>query len=358
MTQMNFSSSIPSTRGPHPVEIDKEMDLVQYLVTQVQQQVRIDALSVVNVYVACKSKPLLVLTGPTRSGKLSCLHTLMSLLTSNVPGRTKTLMGHPWWANGSGASVFLIDAQTRINTDIILNMIDEASQLENRKKAYMICMASISPGELTTFFANLAFQLNHGCVMALPTFHLTEPLVFPLNLSLVATLDTDWTNWTDNDLLSQTALVPWQSDLSRPKAPASNEIAPAISLPEQIFLQSRIRNVQIAFRKLHRLTHHFSGELAVLVGVMEELRKFRVPLSDRLLKDMIIYLSNAWSQSDLGLFDISHERNLIIALDFSFAQILLPATARAISNNSRLKETLLKTLERQFPQSFQYVGKL
>ncbi|MEW6651279.1 MAG: hypothetical protein AB1453_13975, partial [Chloroflexota bacterium] len=132
---------------------------------------------------------------------------LMAALTKTSDYQGKELTGHPWWANSGKGAPILIEAQTRINTDIILTIIEEALQPQNKQKFFMVCLAKISPGELATFFSDLAVQLNNGRITALPSHHLPAPLSVPSNFSLVATMDTSRLDWADDDLLSGVHLI-------------------------------------------------------------------------------------------------------------------------------------------------------
>jgi len=172
--------------------------------------VQADPVSVVNFYVALKCKPLAILTGPMQSGKSAVVKSLAQVLTGGDPFRYQVMPGHAWWAGQTGNVALFTEAQTRLNTSKILALMDEAWQPENAQRVFIACLSHISPAELLGFFSELAFQLRHGELMRLPGLHLTAPIPYPSNLLLVGTMDTArFDHWSDADLLSMTAVIPW-----------------------------------------------------------------------------------------------------------------------------------------------------
>jgi hypothetical protein len=143
--------------------------------------------AIIHFYVALKSKPLMLLAGPSQSGKIALVQCLATALTGGSSWRCQFMPGHAWWAGRSGNVGLFTEAQTRLNTGKILALIEEAQRPENTSRVFVACLTRISPAELEGFFAGTAFQLQRGELMQLPTTHLAEPIPFPPNLMLIGT---------------------------------------------------------------------------------------------------------------------------------------------------------------------------
>ncbi len=186
---MTIASNPVLQNHPH-AQRDGERQTVACLIKAVAQAgVRADPIAIVNFYVALKSKPLAILTGPAQSGKIALVQSLAQVLTGGDPLRCQMMVGHAWWARASREVALFTEAQTRFNTDKILALIEEAWKPENVNRVFLACLTRISPAELMGFFSEVAFQLRHGQIMRLPTAHLSEPIPYPSNLFLVGTMD-------------------------------------------------------------------------------------------------------------------------------------------------------------------------
>src|SRR4030067_714707 len=85
------------------IQPDYEIQLLTRLSEQASQVgIRFDRTAIANFYVALKSKPLAILTGPAQSGKIAlvqCLaHTLMGADCGGRDDRMQcqVMVGHPW----------------------------------------------------------------------------------------------------------------------------------------------------------------------------------------------------------------------------------------------------------------------
>jgi hypothetical protein len=200
---------------PDHAKNDAECEMVSRLIQEMETLgCPADPISITNVYVALKSKPLALLVGPSQSGKIALVSSLAQVLTDGDSLRGQILPGHAWWAGRSGRTAFFTEAQTRFNADRILALMEEAWRPENADRIFVVCLARISPAELLGFFSEVAFQLQHGEIMRLPSLHLSEPLPYPPNLRLLGTMDTACFKWPDEDLLSMTTVIPWGGEPS------------------------------------------------------------------------------------------------------------------------------------------------
>ncbi len=331
-------------------QLDGERQTVTRLIQAVARAgVRADPIAIVNFYVALKSKPLALLTGPAQSGKIALVRCLAQVLTGGDPLRCQMMVGHAWWAGASREVALFTEAQTRFNTDKILALIEEAWKPENANRVFLACLTRISPAELVGFFSEVAFQLRHGRIMRLPTAHLSEPIPYPPNLFLVGTMDTLHLEESDEDLLSMTTIIQWAGSEVEAARPSSH--VEAFPNGESEFLRSLVRDERAARLKLQHVLGKRLPGVWPLLQIETLLRRYVVDLPPSVPGEAMIYLANVWTRRGAGLFDPSPTTNLEIALDLSIAQSVLPHAQASMQQSPALREELRATLNGKFPRS-------
>ena len=351
-----------ATRSPLKVHVPLRVDPEQEIVTRLieatgEAGLQVDPISIVNFYVALKSKPLAILAGPAQSGKIALVESWAHILFGGDCLRCQMMIGHPCWAARSPNVALFTEAHTRLNASKILALIEEAWEPENADKVFQACLTCITPAELLGFFSEVAFQLSHGEIMRLPSIHLTEPIPYPPNLFLIGTMDTARFDWWNADLLSMTTVIQWPAVEANP---ATNDYrTEAVTGGEAEFLRSCVRSKKLARRKLDQVLGWRLQPIQPLRRVRELLEKSlirRLPLP--IMDEMMIYLANSWSQAGVGLFDLQIRRNAMIALDLAIAQTLLPHLGEALSQSAALVERLGELLCGQFPHSEAFLTSL
>jgi len=328
-----------------------EQEIVDRLIsTAGESGIQSDPNAIVNFYVALKSKPMAILTGPMSRGKVALVESLMRVLTGGDPIQCQKMDGHAWWAGESGNVGFCTDAQTRFNTTKILCLVEEALQPENARRVFMACLTRISPAELNGFFSEVAFQIQHERLMRLPYAHLTEPLPYPPNLFLIGTMDTAAFDWSNVDLLSGATIIDWRATPVNESQPCP-EATSVLGDSEDVFLESCIRNKKAACLKLHRVLGRHSQFLQPLFHIKDALAEYGVRISRLAMEQVIIYLANAWTREGYGLFDSEAKCNLAISLDWAMAQIVLRHAEVQLRDSAALRQRLQISLDGQFAHS-------
>lgn len=353
--------TVQSSLQAHPrLQSDSEQETVSHLIrVATEAGIQVDPISIINFYVALKSKPLVILTGPAHSGKIAVIQGLAQVLMGADPFRCQMMVGHVWWAGQSGDVGLFTEAQTRLNTSKMLDLIEEALQPENAHKVFIAYLTRISPAELTDFFAEVAFQLQHGQLMRLPGAHLTEPVPYPPNLFVIGTMDTARFDWWDADMLSRTTIIHWPGRCAiEGEVTTRRPQTAAVPGGESEFLHSCIRSERAAHLKLRRILGWQSRAIQPLFQVGGLLKKYAIQWPDAVISEAMIYLANAWSSEDGGLFDQAVSRNLAIALDLVMAQTLLPRVSEAIRHSTALQRQLKGALNGQFSRSAAFLESL
>lgn len=281
----------------------------------------VESLPVIQLYVALKSKRLALLTGPAHTGKIALVESFGHVLTGGARLQHQMLVGHAWWAGKSGDVALCTEAQARLTAGKILALIEEASLPENTHRVYLACLSRISPAEVVGLLSEIALQLQAGSMRSLSGLPLGQPVRFPPNLRLIATMDTERLDWADAQLLSQTALIEW---LARPAVlddpvPSTHHLADS----QRLFLQACIQNVPAARAKLRRVLGVWPAAFAPLARIIAVLRVAKLDPAT-VMGDVLIFLANAWTMQGKGLFDRAPARNLALAMDLALAQALRP----------------------------------
>lgn len=334
---------------------DNEIQLFSRLSEMVSQVgISFDRTVIANFYIALKSKPLAILTGPMQSGKIELVRCMAHTLMGCDSQQYQMMVGHPWSFGNTKNLALFTEAQMRFNTEKLLCLIEEAWRLENSQRVFLACITHISPAELLSFFTEVSYQLRHGQLMRLGDAHFTEPIPFPPNLFLIGTMDTDHFDWWDNDLLLNTIVMrTTESTLSPcllPRNPVFSE--------EREFLGSCVRNRQAVYPKIHKILRWEKQPLRPLMQIGALLREKVGLVLDWLEYETIVYLANSWTRQGNGLFAASTPENLAIALDLAISQIFLPGAADAIRRIDILREQVHGVLFSQFPRSAAFIDEL
>lgn len=338
----------PSHQERASTPLDPELKIITHMIrVTAEVGLQTDPASIVNLYVALKSKPLAILTGIAHSGKVALVRILAQALIGDDPWRCQMMSGHAWWAGQTGNVALFTDIQTRLNSDKVLNLIEEAGRPENARRVYMACLAGISPAELTGFFSELAYQLRHGQIMRLPGLHLTEPIPYPPNLLLIGTMDAERLDWHAAELLTKTTLIQWPAVESKLFTGRLTTVMPVDHDGE--FLASCIRDESSARLKLLRILGNASS-LRPMLQIADLLDRHDAPLPDSVIGETVVYLANAWSKQGVGLFDQANSRNVGIAADLAITQSVLPYIEQTIRSRPTSHE-VLKQMLKPFPRS-------
>ena len=306
--------------------------------------VRADRLSLLNFYVALKSRPFLLLAAPAQTGKVALVHSLAQVIASGPAGQYHTMVGHARWASGSRNVSEFVEAQARFNTNKLLTLIEEAVRPENHDRLYIACLTNISPAELHTLFSVPGWQMWPDM----------EPIPYPPNLRLIGTMDTDHFHWWDFDLLSHTIVVPWTGEKMRLSGLPSPQPETQSARP---FVQACVRTEQTAFARLRRNLHGQRQAFAPLVQVLDLLHEEDVHLPQIVVNQAIVFLANAWTVEGQGLFASTPAANLDIALDLALAQVVLPWLA-ADGRIEPARHRLNQLLAERFPRAVVFLQTL
>lgn len=338
---------------------DHEIILINRAIRAVSELgVKVGLRTIINFYVALKSKPLAILAGSKGVGKDDFVRCIAKILTdSEANARYQFMTGHPWWAERSEEIAAFHTIHAQFNALKLQMLFEDANHPENIKRIFLACLRKISPAEISGFFTEIARQLFSGRIIHLPEPAFTTPFIYPDNLLVIGTIDAPWFEWYSEDLLTHTSIINWHDRgiayrfLDGLLSPESDDID-----EERVFLSSRIRDEGAAHMKIQRILKDQSEALKPVLEIESVLLKFGAKFSTRqVTREAIIYLSNAWTSIGAGLFDRSHSRNLEIALDFAIAQLVLPRAWSLLQESDRLQTALSAMFDGRFPNTRLFV---
>lgn len=314
----------------------------QNLVDQIVNRIKLAGFdanrnAIVNLYVMLKSKPIVLLVGPSGGFKSKIVECFAEILTEGNPLRYQIMQGHPWWATQTGDVVQFATMQACFTDQQLLTIIDEALQPENKDAVYLVCLDHISLAELSNIFTNPSVQ-SKGLIDRLPTISSQQAIPLPSNLLLMGTMDTSDTWQISNELYLHTAIIQWPRIMT--KKPIENFDSPSVdwNIDNQgkNFLEFVIRDKQQAWEKIAAIKKQQKIDLQTW-QILEELYHEH---EYECLNDTVIYLANAWDYQETGLFARNASQNFLIAIDFALMQFVLPRIRFIANDSSRLTERI------------------
>lgn len=345
-----------SQYGKVSLKPDRERRLVASFVEQVRSDgVQAETADLVNLYVSLKSKPLAVLVGPSQQGKLALARSFAQTFVGESP-QFQIMSGHAYWASGSDQVSLYTEAQAHNNGEKILKLVDEANLARNSRRLYIACLSKISPAELETFFSTREIQTGKNPGLYFPCAHPAGTAPLPDNLLMIGTMDTDSFKWWNPELFNHTNLILW------PEAeihPGETKIQPDTKPREQAeFLKDSIRTIRPARFKLGRILGYGFKGLEPVHRIRVVLESHQVRLRDDFTDGILIYLANAWSRDDIGLFDTCNENNVRIALDLAILQQALHLVLAQAQWTDDLRADLIAAFGEDCPRSSAFLRSL
>lgn len=322
---------------------DTEVEFVAGLVRSASNAgVQADRASLVDFYVPVKSQPLAVLIGAHNTGKIALVEALANALTDGDPMRRQSMIGHAWWAAGSGNVTLFTEAQWRFNAEKILSLIEEARRPTNAHRVHIACLLRISPAELTELLTPLAAQLRRTGPVYYPTSGLTEPVLIPANFLLIGTMDTATPDWLLGNH-GPTPVILRRSE-TRPEPSSPSPVVDIGPSEEFNFRQVCIRDEHTACQRLRQILGRDTRPLRPLLQIEALLQHSGVRVGRSEYSQAVVYLANAWSADGAGLFERGAHPNMRAAMDIAIERILLSYAGGISRGPADLSQALRKVV--------------
>ncbi|MFV1859236.1 MAG: hypothetical protein ACC647_07785 [Anaerolineales bacterium] len=304
---------------------------------------------ITNLWVALKSKPALLLSGPRESMRDRLAMDLAKTIAGSQAERCLLLQGHPWWAAKARNQAQFIQAQQRYTTLRLRSFLDFVADPESDADLFFAIMLDVSRAELHEYFVDIPRQVRSIGGVELPFDFALLPTRYSDRLYWLATFDPHPSTWMEPRVLDTAtvielgAVAPLEEAGSAPLLPGE----PAFS---ETLVHSRRFDPRAARAALPAHGHGHDDALRPLRCVLALLRKQRLEPPSGLISDGLLYLGNAWDVAGGGLFSVDPVANTIQAGEFWLKQSALPRLSAMLRQHRALQMDFADWLDDEFPE--------
>ncbi len=304
---------------------------------------------ITNLWVALKSKPALLLSGPGEGVRDHLAMDLARTIAGPQADRLLRLQGHPWWAAKARNQVQFIRAQQRLTSLRLRTFLDQAGDSEFDAGLLFAVMLDVSRAELHEYFVDLPRQVSSaGGVVELPLNFAPRPTRYPDQLYWLATFDFRLSGWLDPRLLDAATIVEVGTGPPLEGADLTPRLPSGLKISETLVRNRRFHpNVARALLPNHP---HDRDALRPLRCLLAILRKRGLEPPSGLISDGLLYLENAWDVAGDGLFDFDPVANGLLAGEYWLKQSALPRLRGMLRQHQALQLDLRAWLEAEFPK--------
>lgn len=301
--------------------------------------------SAIGIWIALKSKPLIIFCGPKGSGKERTTLAVAKTLVNEKSEQLLKLQGHPWWASSYSNIGLLTNAQERLTSHRLRLYLEEAERSARNNSIFFAVFSKISRAELSTIFAPLHQQIQIGHMLRIP-FDLAEELVrLPSNVYLLASMDL---NNPGMDVgMSQSTCMLFDQVAPLEKGPYIQGRAPMHSDSLQSALFACRRFDPRAALAMAPTPGRGLDPLRPVREFLALLSRHGIRYGSELIQDAYLYIGNAWDAMGQGLFNQNPSSNTGEAYNFWLQNAAMPKLSNAMRGNPDLRSDVKRLLTKQ-----------
>jgi len=280
-------------------------------------------------YVALKTKPFVILSGVSGTGKTRLAELFAEAMTGLSPKQFRLIAVRPEWNDGTALFGYQNVLANRYVSTPFLEIVRRAGLPENRHRAYFVCLDEMNLARVEHYLADYLSALESRA-HRVPLHEGVPDLMLPPNLFVTGTVNIDETthgfsrkvldraNTFDFDEMPE-----FSRDTTVPVSPAAESEA---SQWQALFLASRTATVGQAKERLARQNAEFPERaLAALQAFNNQLYPYRLHFAYRVRDDVLMFLANSVdAETGEGLLLPDPNGNFTLALDLQFMQKVLP----------------------------------
>ncbi len=288
-------------------------------------------------YVALKTRPFVLLSGVSGTGKTRLAELLAEALTGHNPTQFRLLPVRPDWNDSTALFGYQNILANRYVGTPFLEMARMAARPENRRRAFFVCLDEMNLARAEQYLADYLSALESRA-RRVPLGEGVPDLILPPNLFVTGTVNVDeTTHGFSRKVLDRANTLEFDDppDFSRPGAAKGfgileddlGGIADAGPARRQaLFLAARVSSVGQARERLARIAPDLPGRaLALLEEANALLYPRRLHFAYRVRDDVLMYVANSFdAEVDAGLFVPDTDANFTLALDLQLLQKVLP----------------------------------
>ena len=284
-------------------------------------------------YIALKTKPFAILSGVSGTGKTRMAELFAEAMTGHNPRQFQLLPVRPDWNDSAALFGYQNILANRYVSTPFLEIVRAASQPENRRQAYFVCLDEMNLARVEHYLADYLSALESR-THRIPLHEDVIDLVLPPNLFVTGTVNVDETthrfsrkvldraNTLDFDEAPLLAATP----SSKGRARIDEDLGQSPGPRQALFLAARVANVARARERLSQIDPTFPDRaLAILQAANDLLYAQRLHFAYRVRDDVLMFLANSFdAETNVGLLLAEKEANFTQALDLQIMQKVLP----------------------------------
>jgi MoxR-like ATPase len=326
-----------------------ESDVLHYIEGFIASQgFTFPPLAVRDYYIALKTKPFVILSGISGTGKTRLTELIAEALTSNLSGQYLLMPVRPDWTDSTALLGFQNLLTDQYVSTPFLDKLMIAGQPENRERAFFLVLDEMNLARVEHYFADF--------LSAMETRTRTIPLqgapgrtvTLPPNVFLTGSVNVDEATHPFSKKVLDRANTIEFTEVSL-RAPAPNRPASLPDIParerQRLFLTARVHDVRAAEERLGMLDTTFpSRVIETLAGLNERLQTRGLQFGYRVRDEAMRYIANSFAADASGtglLLPQDRAENFTTALDLQILQKALPR----ISGTEETLGKLLADLE-------------
>ena len=288
-------------------------------------------------YVALKTRPFVLLSGVSGTGKTRLAELLAEALTGHNPAQFRLLPVRPDWNDSAALFGYQNLLANRYAGTPFLEMARMAARPENRRRAFFVCLDEMNLARAEHYLADYLSALESRA-RRVPLGEGVPDLVLPPNFFVTGTVNIDeTTHGFSRKVLDRANTLEFDEPPDFTGAAAVKgrglleddlggiaEAGPARR--QALFLAARVSSVGQARERLARIAPGFPARaLALLEEANALLYPRRLHFAYRVRDDVLMYAANSFdAETDAGLFLPDAEANFVLALDLQILQKVLP----------------------------------
>ena len=284
-------------------------------------------------YVALKTKPFVILSGVSGTGKTRLAEIFAEVMTGHHPRQFQLIPVRPDWNDLTALFGYHNLLANRYVSTPFLDIVRAAAQPENRQRAFFVCLDEMNLARIEHYLADYLSAMESRS-HRIPLHPDVPDLVLPPNLFVTGTVNVDETthgfsrkvldraNTLDFDEAPQ--LVGSIGGKGQARLDEDLSLFPAQR--QALFLSARAANVGRARERLSQIDAAYPERaLTALQAVNDQLYAHRLHFAYRVRDDVLMFLANSFdAQTNQGLLLPDLAENFTLALDLQIRQKVLP----------------------------------